>query len=387
MASMDELRAALGDGPDPQRRLQQRARFLIYAHRPTRMWKELAVGALAAGLGSVLVFSFWSPKPEGLALVTAGDTTVFNEGSEVHLTPGGRMQVARVGGHETVIVLEAGELHASITSGLKNVWRFQAGSHEVIVRGTKLSVAWSPTTEELGVGVTEGSVEVRLGDGTVQRVTAGQSLKFPPETAEDAAPTPRIVVAEPAKITKSTKVASARPAPSPAPSAPALAPGKELRSLTPEWKRQAEASHYGKAVTLVEEQGVEAATLDATPDDLLLLADAARLVRKTDLGIAVLTSLREKFANAPAASEAAFRLGSLEFDTQRYAEAGRWFDLYVREAPQGAFIAEASGRRLDAWQRSGDARAIDAATDYLEKYAKGAYAPLAKKVLGGDDRQ
>ncbi len=284
-----------------------------------------------------------------------------------------------------------GELHAAITSGLKNVWRFQAGSHEVVVRGTKLSVSWSPTTEDLGVGVTEGKVEVRLGDGTVQWVTAGQSLKFPPETAEEPAPAPSIVVAEPAKITKSTKVASAHPAPSADGSRrqrPALAPVKELRPLTsPEWKRQAEASHYGKAVTLVEEQGVEAATLDATSDDLLLLADAARLVRKTDLGVAVLTTLREKFANTPAASEAAFRLGRLEFDTQRYAEAGRWFDLYVREAPQGPFIAEASGRRLDAWQRSGDARAIDAATDYLERYAKGAYAPLAKKVLGGDDRQ
>jgi hypothetical protein len=151
----------------------------------------------------------------------------------------------------------------------------------------------------------------------------------------------------------------------------------------PEWKRQAEAGRYAKAVALVEEQGVDAAMSGVTSDDLLLFADAARLARRSDLGRSVLTSLRTRFKGSGDATEAAFRLGRLEFDAQHLSDAGGWFDTYVKEAPDGPFATEALGRRLDAWQRSSDARVGTAASEYLEKYPKGAYAPLARQVLGG----
>jgi hypothetical protein len=131
----------------------------------------------------------------------------------------------------------------------------------------------------------------------------------------------------------------------------------------------------------VEEQGVDSALHDVSSDDLLLFADAARLARRPELGRTALTALRERFKGSADAAEGAFRLGRMEFDAQRFADAGTWFDTYVREAPQGAFIAEAMGRRLDAWQRANDARAAQAATEYIERYSKGAYAPLARQVL------
>jgi hypothetical protein len=436
MGSMGEdIRKALGDGPDDFARSRQRARFLAEAKRPARMWRELAVGLMAAGVGAVAVAMLWtrSATPE-LHIVSSDNGLVFNEASQVSMEPGGHMRVERTAAHEAVLVVESGELHASITSGLKNVWRFRAGPNEVIVRGTKLSVKWTPQTQALAVGVTEGKVEVRLADGRIEWVTAGHRLEE--NTAHAAAPSrpEREVVAEAraaqeaeakereAAAEEEPQVApvvkdqlGAPPAAPPRTNAPAPDPGasknarpgpavhtaasadvgaavpaaggaappaRELRPLTAEWKRQAEAGHYGRAVTLVEEQGVEAAMQDASSEDLLLLADAARLVRRVELGRAVLKALREKFRGSADATEAAFRLGRLEFDAQQYAEAAKGFDLYVREAPQGPFAAEALGRRLDAWRRVGDARAFDAATQYLQSYPKGAYAPLAKQVLG-----
>src|SRR5207302_10985583 len=155
------------------------------------------------------------------------------------------------------------------------------------------------------------------------------------------------------------------------------------RKLLPEWRKQAEAGHNARAVQLVEEQGVPGAIADASSDDLMLLADAARLTKRVDLGRTVLQALRERFPASGEAAEAAFRLGRLEFDAHRFAEAGAWFDAYVHEAPQGPFAVDALGRRLDAWQRSHDARARDAAAEYLKMQRNGPYAELAKKVMDG----
>jgi hypothetical protein len=333
----------------------------------------------------------------------------------VKVEPGARVHVERASAHEAVVVVESGELHASITSGLKNVWRFKAGPHEVVVRGTKLSVKWQPALQALAVEVTEGKVEVHLGDGRIEWVRAGERLVDEPaqhaaagqlapaaapaaEEVEEVAiePTPTLTPTP----TTPAAVAAAKPqpkvAPKPAPVAAkthedevqveeAVVPaagGAAKHTPVSDWKKQAEAGHYGKAVTLVEEQGVDGAMQSASADDMLLFADAARLVRRVDLGRAVLVALREKFAGSAEATEAAFRLGRLEFDAENYAPAGRWFDLYAKEAPLGAFEQEALGRRLDAWRRAGDARAFDAAREYLEKYPKGAYASLAHQVLG-----
>src|SRR5207244_3970753 len=70
----------------------------------------------------------------------------------------------------------------------------------------------------------------------------------------------------------------------------------ERRTLVPKWKRQAEAGHYAKAVSLVEEQGADSALHDVSSDELLLFADAARLARRPELGRKALTGLRERFA-------------------------------------------------------------------------------------------
>lgn len=414
----EDIRAALGDGPDPARRTRQRARLIAEARgRQGRWFKELAIGALAAALGSAAVYVVWQQRaPAGLeAPKQEGNAFVFNEASQVYLEPGAQAHVVKATGREAIVVLDRGELTVSITSGRKNLWRFRAGENEVVVRGTKFSMLWKPGPEALDVQVSEGKVEVHTSDGQLRFVTAGERLSYTkPKRGEHSdvvqvEEEPAVEVkAQPAKKQPAAPsppageragVRGDSPAPHDAPLTPTLSPTRgegaaapakavavaspqpELRPLVSEWKRHAEAGRYAKAVALVEEQGLGGALDGASGDDIFLFADAARLARRVDLGRKALTSLRERFKGTPDAAEAAFRLGRLEFDAGRFADAGGWFQLYVLESPDGPFIAEAMGRRVDAWKRAADPRAGQAASDYLGRYPKGAYAPLAKQVL------
>lgn len=408
----EDIRAALGDGPDPARRTRQRARLIAEARgRQGRWFKELAIGALAAALGSAAVYVVWQQRaPAGLeAPKQEGNAFVFNEASQVYLEPGAQAHVVKATGREAIVVLDRGELTVSITSGRKNLWRFRAGENEVVVRGTKFSMLWKPGPEALDVQVSEGKVEVHTADGQLRFVTAGERLSYTkpkrgehsdvvqveeepavevkaqPAKKQPAAPSPpageRAGVRGPVSPAEESPVAMVSPKQQPSPSSVPTKPQPELRPLVSEWKRHAEAGRYAKAVALVEEQGLGGALDGASGDDIFLFADAARLARRVDLGRKALTSLRERFKGTPDAAEAAFRLGRLEFDAGRFADAGGWFQLYVLESPDGPFIAEAMGRRVDAWKRAADPRAGQAASDYLGRYPKGAYAPLAKQVL------
>ncbi len=392
----EDIRAALGDGPDAARRVRQRARLLAEARgRPGFRFRELAIGALAAAVGSAAVIFFWQQQRRPASLEApqlSSSAYVFNEGSEVYVEPGAKAHVEKATGHEAVVVLESGELTVRITSGKKNLWRFKAGPNQVVVRGTKFSMLWKPKTEALDVQVQEGKVEVHTADGQLRYVTAGQRLSWtkpveaaapPPEpVVEEAEPEVRVAAPQAPEGEKARAKAASPTAPlTPTPSPTREEGAPELRALVPEWKRQADAGHYARAVALVEEQGVDAALAGVSSDDLLLFADAARLARRSDLGRTALNLLRERFKGTPDSAEAAFRLGRLEFDAQHLSDAGAWFDAYVKEAPEGPFATEAMGRRLDAWRRAKDSRVGQAASDYLERFPKGAYAPLAQQVL------
>lgn len=387
--SLEDVRAALGDGPDQRRRTQQRARFLSEARggRERGIWREVVIGLAAAGLGSIVVLMLWGrglAHPSGLGQVESdGSAFVFNEHSEVRLQPGAVAHVERASGHDAVIVLERGGLDVSITSGLKNVWRFKAGEHQAIVRGTKFVLAYDPEADGLTLAVTEGKVEVRLSDGRLELVKAGSTLKHERPQVVEAAPAEVNDAPEGELTLEELDLASPGRAKKPA-KKPLDFPAftvTERRPLVPEWKRQAEAGRYAKAVTLVEEQGLEGAMAGVSSDDLLLFADAARLVRRADLGRTTLTLLRSRFPRSPDAAEAAFRLGRLESDAHQLPEAASWFDRYVQEAPDGPLAAEAMGRRLDTFHRLRDPREARAAREYVEKYPKGAYATLAQQVL------
>ena len=69
----------------------------------------------------------------------------------------------------------------------------------------------------------------------------------------------------------------------------------------------------------------------------------------------------------------------------RASDALAWYDRYLREAPSGAYAAEAMGRMmlvLQRQQRTEEARTL--AADYLRRFPQGVYARAARAVASSD---
>jgi len=65
----------------------------------------------------------------------------------------------------------------------------------------------------------------------------------------------------------------------------------------------------------------------------------------------------------------------------RPTDALAWYERYLREAPSGAYSAEAMGRMmivLEREQRTEEARAV--ASQYLHRFPQGVYARAARAL-------
>jgi hypothetical protein len=61
------------------------------------------------------------------------------------------------------------------------------------------------------------------------------------------------------------------------------------------------------------------------------------------------------------------------------AEAVKWFEVYLKEVPQGGLREQALGRLVEL--QKGTARGRQAAERYLAAYPRGTYAELARASL------
>ena len=149
----------------------------------------------------------------------------------------------------------------------------------------------------------------------------------------------------------------------------------------PTWQELAKGGDYAGAVAGAREVGIARILVKAPSADLLTLAQAARFAGDTGLARRTLRAVRDRFTGSAAAAVATYDLGRLAFDTSgRYLEAAHWFSRYLREHPGGGLAREASGRLVEALDRSGDRRgAKEAARDYLMRYPNGPHAPLARR--------
>ncbi|HYL40038.1 MAG TPA: hypothetical protein VET90_01905 [Candidatus Binatus sp.] len=122
----------------------------------------------------------------------------------------------------------------------------------------------------------------------------------------------------------------------------------------------------------------------AGSEDLAALADAARYVGSEDLARRVLLSQRRRFPGSARAAEASFLLGRLEDESAGPSpHALAWYDRYLDEAPAGAYVSEAIGRKmmgLERAHRHDEAAAI--ASDYLRRFPAGSYAHAARLLVG-----
>ena len=359
----------------------------------------------------------------------------FSDGTEVGLEHGSRAWVVSTGADGAQLRLEDGRAHFAVVHRPHAHWSVEAGPFVVSVTGTKFDVEWSGTNDLLRVHLRSGVVTVggpqtrggvTLLPGQVLEARPDEGiLRVEPAPAEAAGPTashggsaigggakaslpaepavpaePAARAASPAPATSSPTTV-ARPTDSDAPRPPegalaerkpraTAARPKAVALVTPahsdlgaDWRKQIATGEFQQILAAAEAQGMQSCLRSLPSDRLAALGDAARYAGKTALASRVLQAQRARFPGSPAAAEATFLLGRLAEDAHEPSSAALpWYELYLTQAPSGAYAAEALGRQmliLGAQERG--QRAREAARKYLEAYPRGAYLTQAHQIL------
>jgi hypothetical protein len=339
--------------------------------------------------------------PEGQFVEASASSDValhFSDGSEFAVAEQGRARVVALTEHGAELLLESGSLHAQVRHREHSSWHIGAGPFGVHVTGTRFDVRWQPEQDAFQLQLIEGSVEITgcaFGDG--YRVRAGQTVRASchDEHLEVSSGPESAVHPQPSAAGSLKLDAEIKPEPSPAPRAapePAGAGGQTSLQSTmstsrprfePDWQAFARKGHYVQALHAAQAQGLPALCQRTNLDQLSLLADVARYARDPSAEGMSLRLLRDRFHGTKRAAQAAFALGRLEFDSHgAYAEAAEWFRVYLREQPSGVLAREASGRLMEATERSGNAAAArELAGQYLHDYPEGPHTSLAHSLL------
>ncbi|HYO96406.1 MAG TPA: FecR domain-containing protein [Polyangiaceae bacterium] len=361
-----------------------------------RVWAAAAILLLVGlGLGSA---AFWPAAPLSVivrdapvgadAWVSSGRRErlpmAFSDGSIVTLEPGSRLRIAELRPDGATLGVESGAVDVSVVHRPNTSFRLTFGPFAVRVTGTRFAVNWRPEDDTFRITLREGSVVVSgcaLGESRALRagevlsascqagrfeISRGQQV--PPELTHAG---PRDSVPEPALS------ADLSPAPTRA--------RRIARPLDEEsWQLAARAGHFSKALAAVEAAGFAAEVERASAEDLALLGDVARFGGSSQRSLEALSALRRRFPNSGRAGAAAFSIARIHFDQRAaYAEAAKWFRIYMREQPRGSLAREAQGRLMEALERSGDRGAArQVAEQYLAAHPTGPHVRFARSLLG-----
>jgi transmembrane sensor len=248
-------------------------------------------------------------------------------------------------------------------------WSIVSDLLTVDVIGTRFDVIAEPFGER--VVVEHGIVLVR-GErvpNRVQRLVDGQSLRV--------SSAPPVLELPPDS-----------PAPPPPPSPAVLSPPRAT-APSPTWKDLARTGDYEGAYRQLGPDGLAIQASRASVDDLLALADIARLSAHADEAVAPLSRVVDEHPSDARAAVAAFTLGRLELDTLNHpAKAAKAFARSIALHAPGGLVEDAYARLVEADVKAGDrdaARAV--AREYAEKYPQGTRSStMARWIAGTPER-
>jgi transmembrane sensor len=325
--------------------------------------------ALAAFAAAVLVF--WldrAVKPVALHLADGrpvpvalggerASTVALDDGSELGVSPGARLEVLDSTGGAFTLALRRGTAEFEVHPGGPRVWRVECAGVEIEVVGTHFTVA--RTVDSLRVSVERGVVLVR-GDAVVDRVvrlSAGQFIVVPLSNPESA---PTTKAQEPNAIPEAVRSTTAPVAGFGGAHGASAAP----RSATND------GAQSNRAAFATNDGGV------AAPDPIEIALTGADSLRRSgqfhEAAIALETLLAEH-AGDSRAPLTEFSLGRLYLDSlgdpNRAAE--HFSRALVRRLP-AALAEDARARLVEAYARAGNrAAAENAASVYLALYPNG----------------
>jgi transmembrane sensor len=309
-----------------------------------------------------------------ISVLTAPDAPrafVLSDASHVEISRGGVVEPSANGRSAVSLRLVHGAATFDVVPGGSRRWSIECGHVVVDVIGTRFQVT-EDGSDHVHVGVEHGVVLVR-GDrvpGHVVRLVDGQSIDV-----EDAAQPP------PKSRTVSVSDLPAAPPDPPRPTDPA--PASSTPAAPHPWKELASNGSYDDAYRSLGASGVAREVDEASVEDLLALADVARLSGHAADAVLPLSRVLER-PKDPRAPLAAFTLGRLELDNLGDpSRAALAFERAIALGLPGGLAEDAYARLVEARSRAGDgAGARAAASEYAQKYPNGSRASTIQRWVG-----
>jgi transmembrane sensor len=345
--------------------------LLFLAPRSARIAVEPAIapGPIPSARASESIHLANGTTPAVLAATAVAQRFALDDGSVVELASGARFSVLANTGSAFMGRLE-GSATFDVKPGGARRWSVVADLVSVDVIGTRFQVLEDADADGLRhdrVVVDHGIVLVRGDDvpGHFQRLLDGQTLTVSASTAP-AVSGP--MATRPVEATKAAALA-AKP-----------------REDT--WRELARGGDYAAAYGQLGADGVgRLARVEArsSVDDLLMLADVARLSAHGAEAVAPLTNVLNDHARDARAGVAAFTLGRLELDTLGHpARAATAFARAIALGLPDGLIEDAYARLVEADAKSGDVTAARAVADeYARKYPQGTRSSTMSRWVAG----
>jgi TolA-binding protein len=328
-----------------------------------------------------------------IASTVADQTTDvrFSDGTRIQMEPRARGRIVTLDRRGAKVALYQGKLHVDVRHRANARWLFQAGPFEVRVHGTSFSISWNVATARFDLQMESGVVSVAGPiSGGEMVLHAGQTLSVSLGDNAAGAGTAAAPVAGPPIAGDRMAPDGAGPQVAPPAVANPVAPPRLDAALADraraamDWRAELASGHASEVVADAERRGLGRVLARADSENLAALADAARYVGQDGLARRALHTQRRRFPRSKRAAEASFLLGRLEDESAGgTARALAWYDHYLSEAPSGALVSEALGRKMMVLERARrHDEAVAMAADYLHRFPAGSYAHAAEVIAG-----
>jgi len=316
----------------------------------------------------------------GVALVpsAAPEVLAFGEGSRMTLAPQTSARLVRYSEQSVEVHLDEGHLDADVRKRPGSRWVVRAGSYQVVVVGTAFTVNYDEARDAVNVRVSRGAVRV-LGEGLAGEgvlVQSGDSFSHQAQVLSES------VEGQPAK--QQDALAQAQDEPELDPSrAPGVA-ASPTKADSVHWQRLAESGDFARAMSEIEKVGTESVLRTSSPEDLILLGNAARFGGQPDLAEKAYNTARSRGSGGSAAALCAYYLARIALDVRGDSpQAIRWLRTYLSEAGSGSLAPSARARLMDLLMKTGDtAGARVVAQQYVTLHPKGQHIEQARRLAG-----
>ena len=347
-----------------------------------RRWGPLVLAGVTA-VGLVIAASSRIHRDAGplaladgreFAAVDAGGSTKdirLSDGSSIRLSHRAHIDPLESSGTTFSAIVTQGRADFDVRPGGPRHWVVECGLATIEVVGTAFACDREPG--RLRVEVRHGVVLVR-GErvpNRVRRLSAGETLDVVEET-------PRPAVSASVGLLSSDSVGTAGSAGPVVPETPAGSGSREGNTrenvaLAHAWRELARHGHNDEAYATLGAEGLRSESRKLGVNDLLALADVARLSGHPAEAVVPLQRILSEFAGNAQAPLAAFALGRLELDSLGHARAAisAFRKALSLGIPRG-LREDVLARLVEAYSRSGDtAGAQRAAEAYLDEFPNG----------------